>query len=75
MLKPKVLGVCSLRPSIIRKQFEVTMAQPQFGEANGVAVQQLASNGDRVDPGGFKLKFCTVCASNQNRYVGRHEKL
>lgn len=23
----------------------------------------------RQDEGGFKLKFCTVCASNQNRYV------
>lgn len=23
----------------------------------------------RKDEGGFKLKFCTVCASNQNRYV------
>lgn len=27
--------------------------------------------GDTVsrEDGGFKLKFCTVCASNQNRYV------
>ena len=25
-------------------------------------------NGDRQDASGFKLKFCTVCASNQNRY-------
>lgn len=24
----------------------------------------------RKEDGGFKLKFCTVCASNQNRYVG-----
>ena len=26
-------------------------------------------NGVRQDDGGYKLKFCTVCASNQNRCV------
>lgn len=42
-----------------------SMAQPQAlsGVANG------ASNGERQDPGGYKLRFCTVCASNQNRFV------
>jgi len=25
--------------------------------------------GERTEEGGFKLKFCTVCASNNNRYV------
>jgi RNA polymerase II subunit A C-terminal domain phosphatase SSU72 len=45
------------------------MAQPQAEGMNGTAGQQLASNGEHVDPGGFKLKFCTVCASNNNRSV------
>lgn len=30
------------------------------GDGNGPA---------QTDGGDFKLKFCTVCASNQNRYV------
>lgn len=25
------------------------------------------NGGEHKDDGGFKLKFCTVCASNQNR--------
>ena len=29
------------------------------------------TNGVRQDDGSYKLKFCTVCASNQNRYVDR----
>lgn len=39
------------------------MEQPQ---ADGV---QAATNKDIVPDDAFKLKFCTVCASNQNRYV------
>jgi hypothetical protein len=45
------------------------MAHSHTGSVNGSAVQQLPTNGERVDPGGFKLRFCTVCASNNNRYV------
>lgn len=41
----------------------VVMEQPQ---ADGV---QAATNKDIVPDDAFKLKFCTVCASNQNRYV------
>jgi RNA polymerase II subunit A C-terminal domain phosphatase SSU72 len=26
-----------------------------------------AQNGQQEDESGFRLKFCTVCASNQNR--------
>lgn len=29
-------------------------------------------NGERQDSGGYKLKFCTVCASNQNRYASKY---
>lgn len=43
------------------------MAQAQPEVTNGTAGQQPASNG--ADTGGFKLKFCTVCASNNNRFV------
>jgi RNA polymerase II subunit A C-terminal domain phosphatase SSU72 len=41
--------------------------------ASGVAAtavseaQSQTQNGEHPDDGGFKLKFCTVCASNQNR--------
>jgi hypothetical protein len=30
---------------------------------------RVSSATPRRDEGGFKLKFCTVCANNQNRYV------
>ncbi|KAJ1330931.1 RNA polymerase II subunit A C-terminal domain phosphatase SSU72 [Microdochium nivale] len=39
------------------------------------AVSAPATNGEREDPGGFKLKFCTVCASNQNRSMEAHLRL
>lgn len=29
--------------------------------------QSQTTNGAGKEDGGFKLKFCTVCASNQNR--------
>ena len=35
---------------------------------NGTAGQPPPLNGERGDAGGFKLKFCTVCASNNNRF-------
>lgn len=34
------------------------------GAENGLGIESA-----RQDEGAFKLKFCTVCASNQNRYV------
>ncbi|KAI1326919.1 RNA polymerase II subunit A C-terminal domain phosphatase SSU72 [Xylariaceae sp. FL0255] len=41
--------------------------------ANGT--QPPVANGEREDPGGYKLKFCTVCASNQNRSMEAHLRL
>ncbi len=35
------------------------------GAAN--AASDEPQNGHHEDDSGFKLKFCTVCASNQNR--------
>ena len=42
----------------------MAQAQPEAEGTNGTS-----SNGTRPDQGGFKLKFCTVCASNNNRPV------
>ncbi len=42
------------------------------GDADAVAAVAAAAhpaeNGESDSPNEFKLKFCTVCASNQNRY-------
>ena len=48
------------------------MSSAAMDHVNGGATSSSSSqpqnqNGQREDPGGFKLKFCTVCASNQNR--------
>lgn len=34
---------------------------------NGVAGMGATQNGDNKETEDFKLRFCTVCASNQNR--------
>jgi hypothetical protein len=42
------------------------------GAATPAAPAQTLSepqNGEQQGNDGFKLKFCTVCASNQNRYA------
>ena len=45
-----------------------TMASGVAATAQSEA-QSQTQNGEHKDDGGFKLKFCTVCASNQNRWV------
>jgi len=47
----------------------------QLQPSSAVLEAQIASDGERVDPGGFKLKFCTVCASNNNRSMEAHLRL
>lgn len=50
------------------------MAAPNGAVAN-IAPVPTGSNVEREDPGGYKLKFCTVCASNQNRSMEAHLRL
>ena len=40
-----------------------------LGGMDGAQDGLVQSDGVREDEGGFKLKFCTVCARNQNRSV------
>lgn len=47
---------------------------PPLSQQKSATGYDGADDGVVADPaskadGGFKLKFCTVCASNQNRYV------
>ena len=43
-------------------------SSPVSMDTNGAAGPSPAQNGQQNEPP-FRLKFCTVCASNQNRYV------
>ncbi len=43
------------------------LEQKQVSVLNGVHDRE-ENGAARRDQGGFKLRFCTVCASNQNRY-------
>ena len=49
--------------------YYITSVMAHTLNGNGAAGQQPVATGERADLGGFKLKFCTVCASNQNRFV------
>lgn len=52
-----------IRAPLLQTLLHLTM-ESTAGDT-GPSVQ--APNGQQVDGSGFKLKFCTVCASNQNR--------
>lgn len=43
--------------------------EPQSTAMDGANDAPAAANPLSVPDDKFKLKFCTVCASNQNRYV------
>ncbi|TVY17356.1 RNA polymerase II subunit A C-terminal domain phosphatase ssu-72, partial [Lachnellula arida] len=57
--------------------FHASATSPSMAQvhAQPEAVNGGASNGAPEDSGGFKLKFCTVCASNNNRSMESHLRL
>lgn len=62
-------------PRLARHAPQITTSQPppqQPQQKTAVldgADEKVQSESTNKDDGGFKLKFCTVCASNQNRSV------
>ncbi|KAL8753610.1 MAG: hypothetical protein Q9184_005368, partial [Pyrenodesmia sp. 2 TL-2023] len=55
--------------------FEAVPQQKPLGGYDGGPDGDLAQQQRPPDEGGFKLKFCTVCASNQNRSMEAHLRL